>query len=64
MMQLKFVSALTRAKKLVVVLGPRSAIQRAVSSNIGDERLASLEPRLRAAAARLSLAAQVFISLI
>ena len=45
--RLFWLAALTRAKKLVVVVGPEKAIQTAVSEVKGDMRLSSLQPRLQ-----------------
>ena len=49
-------AALTRAKKLVVVVGPERAIQTAVSEAEGSVRLSSLQPRLVSQAELLSVA--------
>ena len=45
--RLVWLAALTRAKQLVVVVGPEKAIQTAVSEVKGDMRLSSLQPRLQ-----------------
>ena len=49
-------AALTRARKLVVVVGPNAAIEAALQGVQGDVRLSSLNGRLSAAAASLGLA--------
>lgn len=59
-------AALTRARKLVVVVGPQAAIEAALQGVQGDVRLSSLNERLAAAAASLGLArsaACAFISM-
>lgn len=38
---------MTRAKKLVVVVGPERAITTAVTEVDGDKRLSTLEPRIK-----------------
>jgi hypothetical protein len=48
-------AALTRAKKLVVVVGPERAIHTAVTEVDGDKRLSTLQPRIQVRPSKLHL---------
>jgi hypothetical protein len=56
MMGIVWLAALTRAREVAILVGPRSAIEAALRGVQGDERICSLRDRLAAAAAARGLA--------
>ena len=47
LMSLFLLAALTRAKSLIVVIGPERAIDKAVKEAEGDKRLSTLKDRIQ-----------------